>query len=229
MATDLYQALASVVLVDRRLEDVLGEISAVARDHLPGAVATSITLVRGERAWTAAYTGQLALDADEMQYEHGYGPCVDAGRSGLALTVHDMRTEERWPGYASGAVQAGVLSSLSVPLPFQGSSIGALNVYSNLAAAFDDDSARTADEMAAHIGIAVMNADAHAQAQELARQMQEALDSRKVIDMALGVLVAIHHCTPDEAFAILVRASQQHNRKLRDLARTLVEAETRPA
>jgi hypothetical protein len=34
----------------------------------------------------------MALDADELQYERGYGPCVDAGRAGQMFLINDMRT-----------------------------------------------------------------------------------------------------------------------------------------
>ncbi|MGN6303128.1 MAG: ANTAR domain-containing protein [Angustibacter sp.] len=227
MTTDTYQALAAVVLVDRPLDDVLGEIAGVASRALAGAEATSITLVRGERAWTAAHTGPLALDADELQYVDGHGPCMDAGRTGLTMHVPDMRADDRWPTYAPRAVERGVASSLSVPLPFQGRTIGALNNYARTVGAFSDDDVRTAEHITTFIGTAVMNADAHAGATASAEQMRAALESRKVIDMALGILIARHHCTPDEAFALLSRASQNHNRKLRDLAQSLVESEGR--
>lgn len=225
MTTDTYRALASVVLVDRPLDDVLSEIVAIANRALVGAESTSITLVRGDRAWTAAHTGQLAVDADELQYADGHGPCMDAGRTGLTMHVPDLRADDRWPKYAPRAVERGALSSLSVPLPFQGRTIGALNNYASAVDAFPSDDLRTAEHITSYIGTAVMNADAHAGATASAEQMRAALESRKVIDMALGILIARHHCSADEAFAMLSRASQNHNRKLRDLAQSLVESE----
>lgn len=225
MTTDTYQALAAVVLVDRPLDEVLGEIATIACRALVGAQAASITLVRGDRAWTAAHTDQLAVDADELQYVDGHGPCMDAGRTGLTMHVADLSVDHRWPAYAPRAVERGVLSSLSVPLPFQGRTIGALNNYATTVNAFTDDDVRVAEHITTSIGTAVMNADAHADATANAEQMRAALESRKVIDLALGILIARHHCTPDEAFALLSRASQNHNRKLRDLAQSLVESE----
>ena len=70
-----------------------------------------------------------------------------------------------------------------------------------------------------------MNADAHVEAAATAKHMQQALESRKTIDMALGILIATHHCSPERAFAILSQASQRHNRKLRELAEDLVKSE----
>src|SRR5215213_6252028 len=96
----LHEDLASVVLVNRELNDVLSEITRVARRAVPGVEAASITLIRGEKAFTAAHDGQMALDADELQYERGYGPCIDAGLAGQMFLVDDMPSEQRWPDYA---------------------------------------------------------------------------------------------------------------------------------
>ncbi len=51
--------------------------------------------------------------------------------------------------------------------------------------------------------------------------------SRAVIDQAKGVLMAVHRCTADEAFRMLVERSQHENVKLRDVARTLLQTATR--
>ena len=112
--TELHEALARVVLADSELADVLTEITGIARRAMPSIEAVSITLIRGEKPLTAAYDGQMALDADELQYERGYGPCMDAGRAGQMFIIDDMRSEQRWPDYARHAVAHGVLSSLSV-------------------------------------------------------------------------------------------------------------------
>ena len=117
---ELHEALASVVLAGRELSAMLTEITRIARRAMPSVEAASITLIRGEEPFTVAHDGQMALDADELQYERGYGPCMDAGRAGQMLVIDDMRSDQRWPDYAQHAAAHGVLSSLSVPLPFQG-------------------------------------------------------------------------------------------------------------
>ena len=101
--TELHESLAKVVLGNRDLVEVLTEITRIARREMPSIEAASVTLIRGEKPFTAAYDGQMALDADELQYERGYGPCMDAGRTGQVLLIDDMRTEQRWPDYAQHA------------------------------------------------------------------------------------------------------------------------------
>lgn len=54
--------------------------------------------------------------------------------------------------------------------------------------------------------------------EEEVEQLRHALASRPVIDQARGVLMALHACTPDEAWHILREASQLSNTKLRTVA-----------
>jgi GAF domain-containing protein len=219
----LLRDLSRVEFAGRDLRDILADITAIAARGIPGAESTSITLVRGDQGYTAAHFGAMALAADELQYERGYGPCLDAGRGNLPLRVDDMRTEQRWPDYAARVVaETDVRSSLSVPLPYQNSSIGALNIYSSLPEAFGEESLAAALSVAESIAVAVANAEAHAQLGEQARNMRAAMESRAVIEQAKGILMAQRHCSADEAFDVLVRLSQETHRKLRDLAETLV-------
>jgi GAF domain-containing protein len=224
----LLRDLSRVVLARRMLSDILTEIVTVAARGIPGAESTSITLLRGEEALTAAHYGEMALAADELQYERGYGPCMDAGRGNVVLRVDDMATETRWPDYAPKVVQVGVRSSLSVPLPYQGSSIGALNVYSTRVDAFSSDEALHAGvEVAEAVAVAVANADAHAQVVDQAHHMRVAMESRAVIEQAKGVLMAQRGIDATQAFDMLRDASQRYNRKLREIAAGIVESTQR--
>ena len=226
---ELHQALAKVVVADRELSETLTEITGIARRAMPSVEAASVTLIRGEKAFTAAYDGQMALDADEMQYERGYGPCIDAGLAGQMFLVDDMRSEQRWPDYAQNVTALGVLSSLSVPLPFQGTSIGALNTYTSQPKIFDDTDVELVQEVAAWIAIAVGNAEAAARTSDDLIQLRALMMSRACIEQAKGILMERHKITEDEAFTILTHASQRTNTKLRDIASELVRTGALPS
>jgi GAF domain-containing protein len=217
----LHAELAGVVIVGREMPEVLTEIVQISRRAIPGAEATSITLIRDERAFTAAYDGQIAMDADELQYQRGYGPCLDAGRSGEVFVVTDMPTEERWPDYGRHVAELGVRSSLSIPLPFQGATIGALNNYALTPGAFGEADVRLAEEVAAFVAIAVANAEASARATDDVTNMRRAMESRAVIEQAKGILMERYKVTSDQAFTLLTHASQRSNVKLRDVAEEL--------
>jgi GAF domain-containing protein len=225
---DALRALLAVRLDRGSLDDVLGDLVGIAKEALPGADEVSTTLVRHDKPWTAAHTGQLALDADEMQYERGYGPCIDAGLTGTVLVVEDNRRETRWPDYTAHVAERGVLSSMSVPLPLQIDTVGALNCYSRTPGAFTDADVEVALEVAEHLAMAVANAVLHADAVRLGEDMRAAMATRAVIEQAKGIVMAQNRCDADAAFAVLTRASQGRNIKLRDLARDIVAGVSSP-
>ncbi len=225
---DLFRDLTRVVLADRELDEVLTQITGIAAQGVPGAEAVSITMLRGEKPFTAAHSGEMALEADELQYAEDSGPCMDAGRGGVALRVDDMLTETRWPRYVARVRERGVRSSLSVPLPYQGNYIGALNMYSSTPEAFtSEESLGAGRDVAEAIAVAVVNAAAHHRLSEQARNMQIAMETRAVIEQAKGVLMAQRRVGEEQAFEILRDASQRYNRKLRDIAEGIVDS-TRP-
>ena len=67
------------------------------------------------------------------------------------------------------------------------------------------------------------NASTYHRSAALVEQLQEALTGRAVIDQAKGALMERHGSTADEAFTMLVNASQRTNRKLRDIAVAIVK------
>ena len=224
----LHEELARVVLVGRDLAEVLAEITTIARRAMPGSEACSITLIRDDEPFTAAHDGQMALDADELQYQRGYGPCVDAGRSGQLFMVEDMAVEQRWSEYGPHAAAQGVGSSLSLPLPFQAAAIGALNNYSTRRDGFGEEDVRMGEEVASWVALAVATASAASSMADEAANMRVAMITRGTIEQAKGILMERYKITADQAFSLLSKASQHTGLKLRDLAHEFVQTGTMP-
>jgi AmiR/NasT family two-component response regulator len=70
-------------------------------------------------------------------------------------------------------------------------------------------------------------ADEAERLREITGHLIRAMASRAVIEQAKGVIVAREHCTLDEAFEMLRRASQRENVAVRQLAKQLVSNATR--
>jgi GAF domain-containing protein len=219
---EAFAALGKIRLGETDLDGVLAQVAGLAKRTIPGTTDVSVTLIRGENAHTAAFTGEVAMALDEWQYEHGYGPCMDASAIPATLSLPDMSQEDRWPDYAARAIEAGINSSVSIGLMLHESVTGALNVYAGKPGAFDDDAIILAQTFAAYATVALANAHLYDTQASLAQQMQAAMESRAVIEQAKGIIMGDRRCTPDEAFSILTRISQDTNRKLRDVAALLV-------
>lgn len=197
------------------LQDTLNGIAQAAVDNVPGAQFAGITVVKARRdVETAAWTDELARASDQAQYETGQGPCLESIYKEKTVRVADMRTEQRWPEFAKRAADLGVSSMLSIQLSVTGDNLGALNIYSGVAEAFDDESEHVGLLLAVHAAIAM----ASAQQQE---QLVQAITTRDLIGQAKGILMERHKITAEQAFTLLIRASQLANTKLRDVAEHL--------
>ena len=64
---------------------------------------------------------------------------------------------------------------------------------------------------------------------EFGEQLHQIVAVRAVIEQAKGILMAAQHCDAEEAFDLLVRASQRENVKVRDIAVRIVAGTTEPA
>ncbi|MEV6495224.1 GAF and ANTAR domain-containing protein [Actinoplanes sp. NPDC051633] len=220
--TAAFAELGRIKLSETNLDDVLSRVADLAKRTLPGTPEVSVTLIRGARAHTVAFTGPVASTLDEWQYERGYGPCLDAASAATTLSVPDMAVETRWPDWSARAAQAGVRSSLAIALPVQEDVVGALNVYSLDPKAFDDDAVALAEKFGGYAAVAVANAHFYDATATLARQMRTAMESRAVIEQAKGIIMGQRRCTADEAFTLISKLSQDCNRKLREVAEALV-------
>jgi GAF domain-containing protein len=219
---EAFAELRRIRLSDIDFDALLTRVAYLAKHSIPGAAEVSVTLLHGNAPHTAAFTGPLAVTLDEKQYELGYGPCLDAAENTTSLMVPDAGSEDRWPGWAALAAQAGVHSSLSVGLRVHQKVTGALNIYATTLKAFDDDAITITQTFAGFAAVALANAHLYEIQATLAGHMQKAMQNRAVIEQAKGILMAERRCTPAQAFTILAKLSQDSNRKLRDVATALV-------
>ncbi len=121
----------------RLLRTALGLGHSITDDS----VGCSVTLTAGSEFVTPAASNELAMDLDLAQYAAQDGPCVAACRDGEVHSIVVMSEEDLYPGFTAAAVQHGVGSSLSLPLPALPSA--ALNLYARSQNAFDEPGART--------------------------------------------------------------------------------------
>jgi GAF domain-containing protein len=162
-----------------------------------------------------------------VQYGIDHGPCLSAMRTGEEIRVDELETDDRWRKYKPRALALGARSSLSIPLIAGDRSVGALNLYSREPRFFGEQNTRAAERFAQQASVAVAIAAQLATRAVLTDQLRASLASRSVIDQALGVIMAQQQCTAEEAFAILRRASQNRNIKVRQVAGGIVTGVSR--
>jgi hypothetical protein len=175
------------------------------------------------RPITVGTSDRAAWDADQVEFDTEDGPCVEALRTGTVARAIDLATEQRWPAWTAVATLLGFSSAAGIPAEVSPGHRIALNLYAIAPNAYDDETLHRAILFTEEVARTIPMALRLSEADERASQLEQALASRSIIDQAIGVLMTQNRCTPDTAFGILRRASQNRNIKLRDVAATIIE------
>jgi GAF domain-containing protein len=215
------RALSQFFVKDGTLGDTLLRVSEMACDVTPAKYAGITMLVEGSPR-TGVFTSAEAPEIDEAQYDTGEGPCLDAFRQQRVFRIESTADDDRWPAFCALAAAHGIRSTISVPLTVHRESLGALNLYAENTGAFTKAHEETVQVFADQAAIALANAQVYWDARHLSENLTQAIKSRETIDHAVGILMATGGLTPQDAFQLLVRASQRENRKLRDVAEEIV-------
>ena len=220
-------AFARLAIELHDADGVVETVDAVAQFALQALNCSyaGITLyTRGSRPEIAAVTDPVVAEAYEMQLTSGTGPLVTSLRERITVLIPDTTTEQRWPEWAATVAALGVRSVLDVPLATgsqKSRTVGVLGLYSPDPDAFGADEEAIAHILARHASIAVATARREV-------SMAQAVDARKLVGQAMGILMERFDVDGDRAFAILKRYSQDTNTKLRDVAQQLIDTRRLP-
>ncbi|SCF92914.1 GAF domain-containing protein [Streptomyces sp. Cmuel-A718b] len=213
-------AMAHDLLEQDSVGGTLDRIAASATELVEGCDAAGILILRGDTVQTLAATGPMAEESHRLQERLKEGPCFDAARrrdGERVFRIADMtELQQRWPAFAPLAAERGIGSMMGFLLFADEENLGALNLYSRLPGRFTETSETAGWVLASHAAVALSSARNHA-------QLTEAVATRHVIGEAMGILMARHRVPENEAFNVLRRHSQDHNVKLREVARQVTE------
>jgi GAF domain-containing protein len=215
LALELHQESSVEETIDAVLQFALRAV---------GCTHAGVVLVRrGGRLHPAASTAPVVAQLDRLQLEYGEGPALTsvADRNDVGLLVKDLDLDERWPAWGPEAAALGLRSALALRLHTGGATLGVLELFHPKPDAFGADEDAVAHILAPHASVAVATARQEA-------SLSQAVDARKVIGQAQGILMERFAMDADQAFAVLRRYSQDYNIKLRDVAERLISTRKLP-
>ena len=229
---DLQEGLAGLSrLATNRfgLEDLLTRVATYAVKAIPGADGAGLTLLEADRADTIVATATFVTEIDDIQYGLGQGPCITAAREGQTVISGSLGSDPRWRRFGGTVARLGVHSVLSLPLATPDGVVGAMNVYAHDKHVFDERAAELGEIYAVPAAIAVQNAQVLAQAQRLAAKLESAVETRVVVERAVGIMMSRSGGTADQALARLRSLSQNEHQKLAVVANQLIDEAVRRA
>ena len=201
----------------RKVDDVLADVTATAKELIPGVDVAGVLLVGKANSFeTLAPTSDLMFKLDELQMRHGEGPCVEAALDEIVVRTDDFRNEPRFPNYAPAVVKLGVLSALSFKLYTADRTAGALNLFGYEPILWDSEAETIGMVLAGHAAAAIL-------ASREGDQLQSALSTRDRIGQAKGIIMERFKIDDVRAFGMLRQLSQDTNTKLIDVALRVID------
>lgn len=231
---DLYAGLtgvATLVAGARGVPELLEDVAAFASRAIPGADGAGAALGGDDpvvRTWAA--TTELVAEIDAVQYgELNEGPCLTAMQSGRPTVSGSLGADDRWPRFGGRVARLTVHSALALPLVVDEHVIGVINAYAHARDAFGEHAVEIGVEFGRTAAVSIHNGRLLDLARERTTQLQRALDTRPVIDQAIGIIRSRSGSSPEEAFDRLTKLSQAENVKLHTVAEQLVDEAVRRA
>ncbi len=215
-----FAELARLLNEQPGLDAVCQAICDAAPRLVPSVDHASIMLKEGERYRTIAASDEIGARVDQLERETGEGPCVDAIEGDEYTLEPDIAERTSWPKLTARVLaESPVRGVAGYRLVVGGRKKAALNLFSDTPGALDAEAADQGVVLAAFASVALGGTTSR----EEARTLAEGLQSNREIGTAIGLMMAAHGLSAEEAFETLRAASSRLNRKLAVIAREIVE------
>jgi transcriptional regulator with GAF, ATPase, and Fis domain len=215
----VFASLAEIAREASTPKEMYAAICVAATLTVPGCDHASLMICRDGECSTVAVSDSVARQIDKLELTLGSGPCLDAVQECKAQIQADLTADSRWPSLANRVLaETPVRGALSVRLPVDRARVGALNLFSDTANAFDERSVECALVLGAFATVAT---NAVAQGEDVA-SLRRGLASSRAIGKAIGMLMVLNDVSDDDAFGMLRRTSQETNVKLAEVAADIV-------
>ena len=222
--TRMFVEVADTLVRDFDLVEFLQKMADNAAD-VSGAASVGLILAGpGQRLRFMAATNLSGRKLELLQLQSSEGPCLDCFRSGEPVVNANLHEAgDRWPTFTPAALEAGFQSVHAFPLRLRRETIGALNLFGREHVEFHSDDIRVVQALADVATIAILQERNIARSDELAEQLQLALNSRVVIEQAKGALAQAEHISLEEAFTRLRTEARSTHLRLVDVAQAFLD------
>jgi len=204
------------------LEAALSELTESVTAVL-GLSGSGVTMAEEGRLHFVTAVSEASGELERNQEQQQAGPCRDAYDTGEVVRVSDVRVEStRWPEFSAAASRLAVAGVAGIPMRLADQIIGALNLYSPQPREWSDEDIAVAAVLADVATSYVVNASKLRQQEQLSEQLQQALESRVVIEQAKGITAQQHAVSVDQAYQRMRRHARNNNASLRLVAEAIV-------
>jgi uroporphyrinogen-III synthase len=214
-------SVAHTIAAESYVDRILQAISEMLADAFDSPVTCVLLADLDKRELTVSaarcsapeYLHRVAVNLDQSVTER-------VMRQAQPVYIKNVPAENdlRFPELAR---RTGLAAMLAVPLVAHEKPIGAIHLYTRDARTFDDEEINLLRAVASQAVVAIENA----RLMEETLEMKRALETRKLVERAKGILQQKYGLTEEEAYLRLRNESRRMRRAMRDLAEAIILAE----
>ena len=224
MLLDTFVTLSDTLVEDFDLVEVLSLLSERCVELFDAEAAGVMLVGAGGALQLLASSSERMRLLELFELQRDEGPCPDCYRSGEPVVAADLRqATERWPTFAAEALRTDFQAVHALPMRVRRDTIGALNLFRNTVGTLSEADLRAARALADVATLSILQHRSPGDAQGLARQLQQALNVRVVIEQAKGVLAERSKVNMEEAFLLLRRYARDQHQRLNQVALDVTE------
>lgn len=172
--SEVLSEFARTMVTNFPIQAILDHLVKRIVDVLPITAAGVTLITPGYEPRYVAASDASALRYEQLQTGLGEGPCLLAYSSGASVSVPDLLTETRFPEFVPLALDSGLMAVFTFPLGHEDMSLGALDLYRDVAGPMEQGSMVAAQTLADVAAAYLMNAQARADLQEASARSREA-------------------------------------------------------
>ena len=225
--SDFFVEVADTLVDDFDIVDFYQNLTERAAE-VSGAAAVGILLSdeRDQVRFMASSNASGEL-MELLQLQRAEGPCVDCIVTGEAVLNADLvDATARWPVFAPRAVEAGFRSVHAFPMRLRDRSLGALNLFGTGVGDFGQEEVKVVQALADIATIAIFQERYIADAEVLGEQLQNALNTRIIVEQAKGALAQAEGISVEAAFERLRSRARSSSRRLVEVAQQVLDDPT---
>jgi GAF domain-containing protein len=216
--------LADTLIADFDVVDLMQTLVEECADILATEAGGILIVDPSGALQLVASTSEESALVEIMQLNAGAGPCVDCITTGRPVSVGDIAgSGSQWPAFRQEAIRQGFTSVHATPMRLRGQVIGAMNLFSTHLGELNPEDVAVAQALADVATIGLLQERSIRESGIIAGQLQNALNSRVVIEQAKGVVSENAGLSMSDAFSALRNYARNNNLTLSAVASAVVD------
>lgn len=173
MLSEVLSEFARTMVTDFPIQAILDHLVERIVDIMPVSAAGVTLISPGVEPRYVAASNSGALRFEKLQTDLGEGPCVSACEGDTAISVPDLRVEDRFPRFSPMAVGAGLAAVFTFPLRHGETQLGALDLYRDTPGPLSAEAMTAAQTLADVAAAYLINAQARAELEQVSERSRD--------------------------------------------------------